>query len=203
MPSGHEQIGEVVRKGILLFGSAFPLPAPTLVAAVSAAVITKLLDQHARRVSEVLSLELTLPHVSRIEPGNEQLALFFARNPLFPELEQEFGEEIRTKNVRRLRELYPVVHSALVLQRQVPVLLYGAELESRAYRSMALQYERLLRGYGQVQKNSELRKQSGRFATELWEVLEEIYGAIRAETKSKKNQFAFEVMDYILEVSRL
>ena len=172
-------------------------------AAISAATITKLLDIHQRRVTEILSSELSLYHISTVEPDDEQVTLFFARNPVYPELEQEFDEEIRAKNIRRLRELYPLVHNALILKKQVPGLLYHAEIESGQYRKMALQYEQLVHGYKSVEGNAQIERMTGRFAQDLFEVLSEIYSAAKGELKNKKNKFAFDTIDYILEVGSL
>ena len=191
-----------MRKGILLFSGSL-LPAPTLVAAVSAAVITKVLDIHQRRVSEILSEELTLPHISRVEPDDEQIALFFARNPVFPELEQEFDPEIRGKNIRRLRELYPFVYNALILQKQIPALLYHSEIEAGQYRKMAFQYEELVHGYKGIQATADAGSKISHFAADLYEVLSEAYAASRDELKNKNNRFAFDTIDYILEVAAL
>ena len=200
MGSGNQKIGDLVRKGILLFSGA-ALPAPALVAAVSAAVITKVLDIHQRRVSEILSTELTLPHVSRVEPDDEQVALFFARNPVFPELEQEFDPEIRGKNIRRLRELYPLLYNALILQKQIPALLYHSEIESKQYRKMAFQYEELVHGYKSIQASADAGSRISHFAADLYEVLSGAYAAARDELKDKKNRFAFDTIVYILEIA--
>lgn len=203
MNSGNQRIGDLVRRGILLFSGVAAIPAPALVAAVSAAAITKLLDIHQRRVTEILSAELTLPHISRVQPDDEQVALFFARNPVYPQLEQQFDEEIRAKNIRRLRDLYPLVHNALILQKQVPALLYHAEIEGKQYRKMALQYEQLVHGYKGIEGNPEIERVANHFAGELLEVLQDIYGAVKDELKDKKNRFAFDTIDYIIEVASL
>lgn len=201
MASGNEKIGELVRRGILLFSSVISFPASALVAAVSAAVITKILGIHQRRVTEILSIELTLPHISRVEPDDEQVALFFARNPAYPEFEQQFDPEIRKKDLRRLRELYPLVHNALILKKQIPALLYHVEIENKWYRSMALKYEALVHGYSGVAGNPAVGEKIDHFAGDLFEVLAEIYKASEDEFKTKKNKFAFDMIDSILELA--
>jgi hypothetical protein len=68
MPLNAEKIGEVIRQGLLLFSKGIPIPAVSVVSAIAAAVITKGIEVHQKRVSQALSLQLELQHISFVQP---------------------------------------------------------------------------------------------------------------------------------------
>jgi hypothetical protein len=202
MPSRNERIGTVVQQGILTFSRFVPIPAATLVSAIAAAVIVKILDQHEQRVSEVLSTELSASHISYVNPDDSELLSFYEKNFLYPELKSEFQPEIESGNITRLRELYPYIYSALILQRQVPALLFNQEIKQKKYRELALLYEELSRGYSAIEANAELQTNINRFAGELLIVLDAAYEAFRKEKKNNKHEAIYEIIDLVREIVR-
>ena len=98
MPTKHEQVGDLVRRGVVLFSNIVPFPASGLIAAIGAAVISKILDIHQRRVSEILGAELRLDHISYVEPDEDALIHFYNQNPVYPELSVQFKEEIDSRH---------------------------------------------------------------------------------------------------------
>jgi hypothetical protein len=202
MPSRNERIGAIVQQGILTFSRFVPIPAATLVSAIAAAVITKILDQHEQRVSEVLSTELSASHISYVNPDDSELLAFYEKNFLYPELKSEFQPEIESGNITRLRELYPYIYSALILQRQVPALLFNQEIKEKKYRELALLYEELSRGYTAIEGNAELQTNINRFAGELLVVLDAAYEAFRKEKKNNKDEAIYEIIDLVREIVR-
>jgi len=201
MPSENQRIGDLVRRGVLLFSQSIPLPAPTLVSAIAAAVIAKALDLRDARISDVLGRELSLGHVPRIQPDDKELMLFYANNPLYPELAAEFEEEFLRNDFETLRRYYPLLHNALVLRREIPSLLFHEEIERRQFRKMALLYDELSRGYHEIEGDPDFEESVNRFATELLLVLSEVYEAVRDDLKDKENRAAFDIIDYIREVA--
>ncbi len=200
MPSRNERIGSLLQQGVLLFSRIIPFPASTLVAAIGAAVLTKILEQHENRVSEVLSIDLSAGHIPYVNPNDEELLAFYENNFLFPELKTEFDSEINSKNMERLRQLFPFLYLALVLQRQLPSLLFHQEIEQKQYRDLAIQYEQLSRGYTTIEGSTEIKSNINHFASELLEVLTAAYEAIKKEKKGKENEIIFDLMDSILEI---
>ena len=202
MPSRNERIGSVVQQGILIFSRLLPFPASTLVSAIAAAVVTKILDQHEQRVSEVLSTELSASHISYVNPDDAEMLAFFEKNFLYPELRSEFEPELNSGNITRLRELYPYIYSALILERQVPALLFHEEIKQKKYRELALLYEELSRGYTAIEGNAELETKINRFAGELLVVLDAAYEAFRKEKKVDKNEIVYEIIDLVREIAK-
>jgi len=203
MPSKHEQVGNLVRRGVLLFSGIVPFPASSLVAAIGAAVISKILDIHERRVTEILSVELRLDHISYVEPNKDALLHFYSRNPVYPELAEQFSQEISLQNIDILLSYYPYLYSAFVLKREIPSLLFHREIEARQFRALAEDYQTLSRGYHSLEGNVEVQGQINHFGSQLLEVLMEVYEVSKDRLKTKKNQFAFEWMDYIHDISTL
>jgi hypothetical protein len=195
-----EKIGELVRRGVLLFAQAVPFPSSTLVAAIGAAVVSKIVDLRRKRISEILSSELTLNHISYVEPHKKALLDFYGRNPLYPELAGEFAPEIKAQDIGRLRAVYPYLYSALVLKRKVPVIFFHQEMEHKKYREMAEKYERIAEGFEGIQGDAKLRDQINHFGGELLQVINEAYEAAKGELKTKDREFAFDIIDYIREV---
>jgi len=203
MPDKIDRIGEVVRHGVLLLARVAPIPSPALVSAIGAAVISKIIDLHQRRVSEILSIELSLGHVSAIEPDSEALLAFFAENPIYPELAAQFHNEIRAGDFDYLRSFYPYIYGILILKRRLPALLFHAELEQKQYRKAAEKYAVLSKGYDSIQGDSEVENLINHVGSDLFEVINEAYEAVKDELRNKENQFVFEVIDYIREVATL
>jgi len=201
MPARHEKIGELVQRGVLLFSSIIPIPASGLIAAVGAAVISKILEIHERRVTEILSSELSLAHVPYLEPKDGALLEFYRNNPIYPELARAFATEIKTEDLRQLRRLYPFLYNALILKRKIPNLLFHEEIEQKRYRELAEKYEQLSQGYRGIEGKAELEKKINRFAGELLEVILEVYDAAKGQLKTKDNRFAFDLIDYIREAA--
>jgi hypothetical protein len=201
MPARNERIGELIQRGILLFSQFVAFPASALVAAVSAAVISKLVEIHHRRVTEVLSEQIGLKHISYLEPDPDTLLKFYRANPFYPGLADQFNPELESHDVQNLRRWYPYLYSALILKRQVPALLFHKEIEDGKYRELAENYEVLSHGYEVIQGDPDKQGQVNHFAEELWEVVQEIYEAAKDELKGKENAFAFDLIDYIREVA--
>ena len=200
MPAGKEQIGDLVRRGVLLFSQAVPFPAAGLVAAASAAAISKILAIHERRVSEILSAEVTLDHISYAEPDSQELTRFYSANTLFPQLAAEFSSEIQKGDLKRLRELYPFLYGALILKKETPSLLFHREIQEQQFRQLAEKYEHISQRYKSIEGNMELEKQINHFGGQLLEVLNEVYDAGKKELKIEKREFAFDVIDYIRDL---
>jgi hypothetical protein len=200
MPSREERIGSLLHQGILFFARIIPFPASSLVAAISAAVLTKILQQHQTHVSEVLSIDLSPAHIPYVNPDDEELLNFYADNFLFPELKTEFELEINSRDLNRLRVWYPFLYSALVLQRQLPTLLFHKEIKQKKYRALAILYEQLSRGYSGIEANAAIRTNINHFGQKLFEVLTAAYQEIKNETKNKDNDIIFDLMDSILEI---
>ena len=201
MPARHEKIGELVQRGVLLFSSIIPIPASALIGAVGAAVISKILEIHERRVTEIVSSELSLAHVPYLEPKDGALLEFYRNNPIYPELARAFATEIKTEDLRQLRRLYPFLYNALILKRKIPNLLFHEEIEQKRYRELAEKYEQLSQGYRGIEGKAELEKKINRFAGELLEVILEVYDAAKGQLKTKDNRFAFDLIDYIREAA--
>lgn len=196
-----KNIGEVVRQGLLLFSQGVPIPAVNLVAAIAAAVVSKSLDVHQKRVSQALSEELALQHISYLEPDNTDLMNFYKKNPLYPGLAIEFAKEIKAKDWKQLRKFYPYLYSALILKREIPELLFHDEMEKGELKKVAIQYEKLGKGYAVIEGKPELRRKVNRFAGQLLEVLEEAYGAAKKEWPRKKSTRALEIIDLVREIA--
>lgn len=203
MATQSEKIGSVVQKGILLLSKYLPLPAPAIVAAVSAAAITKILDLREAKITEILSIELNLSHISYVNPDNSELLAFYSRNPIFPELASEFQKEIQSKDFRTLRRFYPLLYGALILKRQVPTLLFHQEIESKQYRNLAMKYEELSKGFSQIDGHADAQNSIDELARDFIEVLSEMFIAAKKELKGKDNQLIFDVIDYVREVAGL
>ncbi len=190
-----------MQRGVLLFASVVPIPASALIAAVGAAVISKILEIRERRVTEILSSELGLAHVSYVEPKDDALLDFYRNNPIHPELSHEFAAETNAGDLQMLRKFYPFLYNALVLRREIPNLLFHEEIEQNRFRDLAEKYEQLSHGYRGIEGNAELEGQINRFAGELLEVILEIYDAAKGQFKTKENQFAFDLIDTIREAA--
>ena len=200
MPSREERIGSLLHQGIIFFARIIPFPASSLVAAIGAAVLTKILQQHQAHVSEVLSIDLSAGHIPYVNPDDEELLNFYQDNFLFPELKTEFELEINSKDLTRLRSWYPFLYSALVLQRQLPMLLFHKQIQQKKYRALAIQYEQLSRGYSIIEANAAIKSNINHFGQKLFEVLIAAYPEIKKELKDKENQIIFDLMDSILEI---
>ncbi len=196
-----KNVGEVVRQGLLLFSQGIPIPAVNLVAAIAAAVVSKSLDVHQKRVSEALSQELALQHISYLEPDDSDLMSFYSKNPIYPGLAKEFAKEIKAKDWKQLRKLYPYLYSALILKREIPELLFHDEMEKGEFKKMAVQYEQLGKGFAAIEGKPQLRRKVNRFAGQLLEVLEEAYGALKKEWPRKKSTRALEIIDLVREIA--
>src|SRR5262249_33336210 len=151
MPAGKERIGGLVQRGVLLFSQFVAFPASALVAAVGAAVIGKVVEIHHRRVTEVLSEEIGLKHISYLEPDPDTLLKFYKANQVYPGLSDQFEPELSNHDLENLRRWYPYLYGALFLKRQVPALLFHKEIEDGKYRELAENYEVLSRGYEVIQ----------------------------------------------------
>jgi hypothetical protein len=200
MPSREERIGSLLHQGIIFFARIIPFPASSLIAAIGAAVLTKILQQHENHVSEVLSIDLSAGHIPYVNPDDEELMNFYQDNFLFPELKTEFELEINSKDLNRLRGWYPFLYSALVLQRQLPTLLFHKQIQQKKYRALAIQYEQLSRGYSIIEANAAIKSNINHFGQKLFEVLIAAYPEIKSELKDKENQVIFDLMDSILEL---
>jgi hypothetical protein len=200
MPSREERIGSLLHQGILFFARIIPFPASSLVAAIGAAVLTKILQQHQSHVSEVLSIDLSPAHIPYVNPDDEELLTFYQDNFLFPELKTEFELEINSKDLNRLRVWYPFLYSALVLQRQLPTLLFHKQIQQKKFRALAIQYEQLSRGYSGIEANAAIKTNINHFGQKLFEILVAAYPEIKSEIKDKENEYIFEIMDSILEI---
>jgi hypothetical protein len=202
MPSStNQRIGELVRRGVLLFAGSVPVPGSTFIAAIAAAALSKTMDLRDSRVSEVLGRQLELPHVPYVEPDDEQLLAFYRSNPLHPRLAGSFREEIASRDCRTLREFYPWLYGALVLKRDLPAILFHSELEAGEYRQLAVKYRDLAAGYEGILGKANVDEEVDRFAGDLLQVLNEIYAAGRAELLNKQNREAFDLIDFIKEVA--
>jgi hypothetical protein len=194
-------IGEVVRQRLLLFSKGIPIPAVNLVSAIAAAVLSKTLEVHQKRVSEALSQEIRLQHISYVQPDNKELLNFYNKNPIIPELAKEFEKEIKQKGWKSLRKYYPYLYSALVLKLEIPTLLFHQEIEQGEFRKMAIQYEQLARGYAAIEGKPALHRKINRFARQLLEVILEAYDTARKELPRNKNAIAYEILDLIREIA--
>ncbi|HET6268136.1 MAG TPA: hypothetical protein VFG11_10500 [Acidobacteriota bacterium] len=201
MPARFEQIGSLVRKGVLLFSGLIPIPAASLVAALGAAVVSKTLEIHDRRISEALSQELSLAHVAYVEPDDAELLRFYSHNPLYPNLASQFKDEIERNDLITLRRAYKWLYSALILKREIPALLFHQDIESGNYRKLAAEYEELAQGFDRIQGMVKIAEPIDHFGADLWEVVNAAYEAAREELKDKDSSFAFDVVDYIREVA--
>ncbi len=201
MPARYEKIGALVQRGVLLFSGIVPIPAPALIGAVGAAVISKILEIRERRVTEILSSELALAHVAYLEPKDEALLDFYRKNPVYPNLAHAFATEISAQDLSELRRLYPFLYNVLILKRKIPNLLFHEEIEQKRYRELAEKYEELSRGYRGMEGNAELGRKINHFAGQLLEVILEAYDAAKGQLKTKDNRFAFDLIDFIREAA--
>ena len=96
---------------------------------------------------------------------------------------------------------YPFLYSALVLKREVPLLLFHREIEEKKFRTLAENYQSLSHGYLALEGNVEAHGQINHFASQLLEILMEVYEASKEELKNKENRFAFDWIDYIRDIS--
>jgi hypothetical protein len=199
MATAKRGIAEIIQKGVLLFSEIVPFPASSLVAAVSAAAIAKMVGLHKEHVSEILSTELFPEHFSYVEPDEEALFRFYRDNQLFPDLATEFTEEIAAHDSQKLRRIYPFLYNALILKKQVPTLLFHKQIEQRQYRSLAANYEALAHGYAEIKGDVKIERQINHFATDLLKVLNDIYAASEDELRTPGNHLIFDVIDYIRE----
>jgi hypothetical protein len=202
MPSRNERIGAIVQQGILTFSRYVPFSASTLVSAIAAAVITKILDQHEERVSEVLSIELSPSHIPYVNPDDAELLAFYEKNFLFPELASEFEPELNTGNISKLRQVYPYLYSALILERQLPTVLFHKEIKEKKYRELAQQYEELSQGFTYIEGNEEVESNINHFAGELLVVLDAAYEAFRKENKNNQYEAIYDLIDVIREIAK-
>lgn len=200
MAERYGKVGDLVRRGILLFSGITPIPAASVIAAVAAALISKTLDVHHQRVTDALSEELSLTHISYAEPDDRDLLHFYTGNPLHPDLGTEFQKEIQNQDYAFLRKYYLYLYTAFILHREIPRLLFHHEIEDRQYRKVAEEYEALSRGFAGIQGTVELKNQVNHFAMEFLEVLNAVYEAARDELKTKDNRLQFDLIDYIREV---
>lgn len=201
MPARYEKIGALVQRGVLLFSGIVPIPAPALIGAVGAAVISKILEIRERRITEILSSELGLAHVAYLEPKNEALLDFYRINPVYPDLAHAFATEINSADFSQLRRLYPFLYNALILKRKIPAVLFHEEIEQKRYRELTEKYEQLSRGYRGIEGNAELERKINHFAGQLLEVILEAYDAAKGQIKTKDNRFAFDLIDFIREAA--
>lgn len=201
MPERYEQVGALVRRGVLLFSGLVPIPAATLIAAVGAAIVSRMMELHSARVTAVLSEELSLTHISYAEPDDSDLVRFYSSNPIFPELASEFQAEIGNNNVADLRNHYPYLYAALILKREIPALVFHQEILKKEYRKLAREYETLSRGFRRIDGTVELKTRVNQFATDLLQVIDAVYRAVEDEMKTKENQLSFEIIDYIRDVA--
>lgn len=201
MAEQYGKVGDLVRRGILLLSGLTPIPAASVIAAVAAALVSKALDVHHQRVTQALSEELSLTHISYAEPDDTDLLHFYSRNPLYPEMAVVFQKEIQEEDYAFLRRYYLYLYAALILQRDIPVLLFHQEIVGKQYRKVAEEYEALSRGFIKIQGTVELKNQVNRFAAEFLEVLNAAYEAARDELKTNDNRLQFDIIDYIREVA--
>ena len=201
MARANDRVASLIERGILLFSEIVPFPAANLVAAVAAGAISKIAEIHSRRVSEILSAELTLRHIPYVEPSDSSLLSFYKKNVLYSQLASEFAKEIENHDTRGLRRWYPFLYNALILKRQVPALLFHREIEEHRYRDLAESYANLSLGYERIEGDTKVEEDINRFAAELLEVLGEVYESARDELKNKENRLAFDLIDYIREAS--
>ena len=210
MPTSRfENIGAIIRQGVVLFARVVPIPAPALVGAIGAAAITKILEAREDRISEALSSELTLPHLSYLEPDDAELTQFYAANSIYPALAREFEQELKAEarpaeprpGLESLRRWYPYLYSALILKRQIPALLFHQQIEAQQYRLLAQKHEQLSHGFLEISGDSNLNASIDGYGSEVWSVINAVYEAARDELKTKTNQLAFDIIDYILEVA--
>ena len=196
-----KDIGEVIRQGLLLFSKGFPIPAVGIVSSIAAAVISKSIEVHKKRVSDALAQELSLEHVAYIQPDDEELLNFYKKNPVYPSLAKEFDKEIKSKDWKQLRKFYPYLYSALILKREIPEMLFHQEIENEEYRKLAEEYEQLARGYAVIQGKPELKRKVNRFAGQLLQVLEAAYDSAKDKIPGKKAGTVIEVIDLIREIA--
>jgi hypothetical protein len=88
----------------------------------------------------------------------------------------------------------------LILKNEIPTLLFREEIENEEFRQMALDFEKLSKGYSVINAKPAYRNKVNRFAGQLLEVLNEAYAAGRKEFK--KDHIALEVLDLISEIAR-
>jgi hypothetical protein len=196
-----DRVASLIKRGVLLFSEIVPFPASYLVAAIGAATISKIIEIHHRRVSEILSSELTLRHIPYVEPSDSALVAFYKNNPIYPALATQFEKEIRANNTSALRRWYPFLYNALVLKRQVPALLFHRELQQHHYRDLAELYSNLSFGYEGIEGDTKIEGEINHFASELLEVIGAVYDSAHDELRNKENHLAFDLIDYIREVS--
>ena len=203
MPEDYEKVGSLVKRGILLFSGLSPIPAASLISAVAAALISKALMVYRQRLTEALSEELSLTHISYAEPDDDDLLAFYSRNPAYPELALSFQNEIQNEDYATLRRHHPYLYAALILKREIPELLFHQEIKKGEFRKLAEEYETLSHGFATIQGTVELKNQINRFAGELLQVIDGVYDAVKDEMKTKDNQLAFDLIDYVREVAGL
>lgn len=203
MPDRNEEIGELVRRGATLFSEILPFPVPNIIGAVSAAIITGIMDLKDQRTEEILSLELGFSHISYVEPDLHQMLQFYRENPLYPGLATDFQSELASGEMDLLRSWHPYLYGALILKRRVPQLLFHREIEERNFRALAEQYELVSRGYHSIQSHPNLRLETDRFSLELRPLIEGVYEAAKSEIQDKENRFVFEWIDWIRDLSSL
>jgi len=201
MAVGTSKLARLIQQGILIFSEVVPFPASTLVAAVSAAAISKMVELHQEHVAEILNMQLLPDHISFVEPTNSELMAFYGNNALFPKLASEFEAEIKSHDFGKLRHMYPYLYNSLVLKKQVPLLLFHEQIEKGQFRNLAATYEALSRGYAEIQGNVKVQEGMNRFGADLLAVLNEVYGASEKELKKSGNKLIFEIIDYIREVA--
>jgi hypothetical protein len=202
MPSSNERIGAIIQQGITIFSRFVPFTASTLVSAIAAAVLTKILDQHEKRVSEVLSIELSASHVPYLNPDDTELLAFYEKNFLFPELRAQFEAELSSEDLPRLRQLYPYLYAALILKRQLPQVLFHREIEQKKFRDLALAYEELSRGYTAIEADGEFESNVNHFAGELLVVLDAAYEEFRKANKNPKHETIYDIIDLVREIAK-
>jgi len=203
MPEDYEKVGSLVKRGILLFSGLSPIPAASLISAVAAALISKALMVYRQRLTEALSEELSLTHISYAEPDDDDLLAFYSRNPAYPELALSFQNEIQNEDYATLRRHHPYLYAALILKREIPELLFHQEIKKGEFRKLAEEYETLSHGFAKIQGTVELKNQINRFAGELLQVIDGVYDAVKDEMKTKDNQLGFDLIDYVREVAGL
>jgi hypothetical protein len=196
-----KDIGEVIKQGLLLFSKGFPIPAVGIVSSIAAAVISKSIEVHKKRVSDALAQELSLQHVSYVQPDDSELLNFYKKNPIYPSLAKEFDKEIKAKDWKQLLKFYPYLYSALILKREIPEMLFHQEIEDGEFRKLAMDYEQLSRGYAVIQGKPELKRKVNRFAGQLLQVLEAAYDSAKDKLPGKKTSTVFEVIDLIREIA--
>jgi hypothetical protein len=201
MATATPRLAHLIQQGVLLFSQVVPFPASTLVAAVSAAAISKMVELHKEHVAEILNMQLLPDHIAFVEPSDSELLDFFRTNRLFPKLAMEFEAEIENRDMARLRHIYPYLYNCLILKKQVPLLLFHEQIEKAQYRNLAATYEALSRGYAEIHGDVRVQDEMNQFGADLLAVLSEIYGASEKELRSPDNKLIFEIIDYIREVA--